>query len=177
MGGTTRRLGNAAPIGEANVVHDPRAAQNVVTAAWNAPPLLVGLDVTHQATFSAHEFELIGEHRNDAATFLDGPLDFYRRFGSTFTAPDTPCHDLLAVMAAAYPDVISDAPLLPLAVDCGGGAAWGTTVVDLRAPYFAARDGSHQQSAAGFATWRIALQADVAQFRERVCRLFGGAQH
>ena len=172
MGGATRRLGNASPSGEANIVHDPIAAQAVVAAAWNTPPLLVGLDVTHHATMSEREFDLIGEHRNAAAAFLDGPLAFYRRFGSTFTAPETPCHDLVAVMAAVDPSVISEAPLLPLAVDCGGGPAWGTTVVDFRAPHFAALEGSTQERPPGFADWRIALHADVTKFRKEVRRFF-----
>jgi purine nucleosidase len=174
MGGAAKRLGNAAPIGEANVVHDPAAAHAVVTAAWPSPPLLVGLDVTHHATLSEREFDLLAEHRNAAAAFLDGPLAFYRRYGSTFTAPETPCHDLVAVMASVTPDLITDAPVLPLAVDCGGGPAWGATVVDFRAPYFAALDGSVQETAAEFSPWRIALHADVARFRRDVRAFFGG---
>src|SRR5258707_3417309 len=173
MGGSARRGGNALPMGEANIAHDPIAAQRVVVAPWAHPPLLVGLDVTLVATLSPSEFALLAEQRNAAAAFLDAPLRFYREFGSTFTAPDTPCHDLLAVLAIAAPDVINDAPVLPLAVDCGGDAAWGTTVVDFRAPYFAALEGSTQSAAEGFAPWRIALGADVARFRRTVRSLFG----
>jgi inosine-uridine nucleoside N-ribohydrolase len=135
--------------------------------------MLIGLDVTLQATLTPSEFGLLAEHRNDAARFLDAPLRFYREFGSTFTAPDTPCHDLLTVLAASAPAIIEDAPLLPLAVDCGGGAAWGTTVVDFRAPFFAALEGSTQSAPEGFAPWRIALGVDVAKFRGCVRALFG----
>src|SRR5581483_872025 len=80
MGGSTRHGGNALPAGEANIAHDPVAAREVVLAPWSAPPLLVGLDVTLLATLRAEEFALLAEHRNDAATFLDGPLGFYREF-------------------------------------------------------------------------------------------------
>jgi purine nucleosidase len=173
MGGSARKGGNALPAGEANVAHDPVAAQAVVTAAWTSPPLLVGLDVTHQATLSEAEFELLAEHRSPAAAFLDAPLRFYRRFGSTMTAPDCPCHDLLAVMALAEPEVIVDAPVLPMAVDGAGGPAWGATVVDFRAPFFATLDGADQNTPEGFAPWRIALTADVDRFRTRVRDLFG----
>jgi purine nucleosidase len=172
MGGSARKGGNALPAGEANVAHDPVAAQAVVTAAWTSPPLLVGLDVTHQATLSEAEFELLAEHRSPAAAFLDAPLRFYRRFGSTMTAPDCPCHDLLAVMALAEPEVIVDAPVLPMAVDCAGGPAWGATVVDFRAPFFATLDGADQNTPEGFAPWRIGLTADVDRFRTRVRQLF-----
>ena len=63
--------------------------------------------------------------------------------------------------------------MLPLAVDCGGDAAWGTTVVDFRAPFFAALEGSTQSAPDGFAPWRIALGVDVDRFRSRVRALFG----
>ncbi|MDQ1383593.1 MAG: hypothetical protein QOG65_972 [Actinomycetota bacterium] len=173
MGGSARRGGNALPCGEANVAHDPIAAQRVVMAPWARPPLLVGLDVTLVATLRPVEFALLAEHRSAAATFLDAPLRFYKEFGSTFTSPDTPCHDLLAVLALSSPEVILDAPALPLSVDCGGGAAWGTTVVDFRAPFFAALEGSTQSAAAGFAHWRIALGVDVEMFRNKARTLFG----
>ncbi len=173
MGGSARRGGNALPWGEANIAHDPLAAQRTVLASWSQPPLLVGLDVTLVATLRPDEFELLAEHRTAAAEFLDAPLRFYREFGSTFTAPDTPCHDLLTVLALSDPAIIDDAPLLPLAVDCGGDAAWGTTVVDFRAPFFAALEGSMQSAAAGFAPWRIALGVDVDHFRAAVRTLFG----
>ena len=173
MGGSARKGGNALPWGEANVAHDPLAAQAVVTAGWRTPPLLVGLDVTHQATLREEEFELLAEHRTPAAAFLDAPLRFYRRFGSTMTAPDCPCHDLLAVIALAEPSVIPDAPVLPLAVDCAEGAAWGATVVDFRAPFFAELDGSDQERPDGFADWRIGLHADADAFRRMVRALWG----
>jgi purine nucleosidase len=175
MGGSARRGGNALPYGEANIAHDPIAAQRTVVAPWSTPPMLVGLDVTLEATLTPSEFALLGEHRNDAATFLDAPLRFYREFGSTFTAPDTPCHDLLTVLAVSAPAIIEDAPVLPLAVDCGGDAAWGTTVVDFRAPFFAALEGSLQSAPDGFASWRIALAVDVDEFRGCVRALFGDA--
>ncbi|MGI8664090.1 MAG: nucleoside hydrolase [Acidimicrobiales bacterium] len=174
MGGSARKGGNALPAGEANVAHDPVGAHNVVNAAWRKPPLLVGLDVTHQATLTEAEFALLAEHRSPAASFLDQPLRFYREFGSTMTAPDCPCHDLLAVMALVEPDVIPDAPVLPLGVDCGEGAAWGSTVVDFRAPFFDELDGADQSRPEGFADWRIALVADAESFRASTRALFGG---
>jgi purine nucleosidase len=173
MGGSARRGGNALAGGEANVAHDPIAAQRTVVAPWVNPPMLIGLDVTLAATLRPSEFALLAEHRSAAATFLDAPLRFYRQFGSTFTAPDTPCHDLLTVLAVAVPEIVEDAPVLPLGVDCGGDAAWGTTVVDFRAPYFAALEGSTQSSSEGFAPWRIALDVDVARFRRCARSLFG----
>ncbi|MEY2434960.1 MAG: uridine nucleosidase [Acidimicrobiaceae bacterium] len=167
MGGSTRFGGNALPAGEANIAHDPEAAQIVVAAPWRSPPLLVGLDVTMQATLTEDEFALLAPRSNDASAFLDEPLRFYRAFGSSLSTPECPCHDLLAVLAFSHPDVVVDAPVLPLAVDTGGGAAWGATVVDFRAPKFDALEGSDQPAHAGFHPWRIALDVDVARFRQR----------
>jgi len=120
MGGSARVGGNARPAAEANIAHDPLAASEVVAAAWPAPPLLVGLDVTHRATLSHEEFELLEQRRSPAAEFLAAPLAFYRTLGSTFTEAGTcPCHDLLAMMAVTDADLVGG-PVLPLAVDTGG---------------------------------------------------------
>ena len=174
MAGSAAAGGNALPAAEANVAHDPVAAARVVAAAWHTPPLMIGLDVTHAATLTELEFALLAERRTPAAQFLDEPLRFYRQYGSTFTAPDCPCHDLLAVMAAVDEQMIADAPLLPLAVDTSGGAAWGATIVDFRAPFFERLFGAEQQRPNGFHSWRIARKANVARFRSEVRAFFGG---
>jgi hypothetical protein len=77
------------------------------------------------------------------------------------------------VLAVAVPEIIDDAPVLPVAVDCAGGAAWGATVVDFRAPYFAALEGSVQSAPDGFAPGRVALGVAVERFRRCVRSLFG----
>ncbi|MDQ1366745.1 MAG: hypothetical protein QOE57_2787 [Acidimicrobiaceae bacterium] len=174
MGGSARAGGNALPAAEANVAHDPPAAALVAGAAWAQPPLLVGLDVTREATLTDAHFVLLGEHRSAAAEFLDAPLRFYRQFGSVLTAPDCPCHDLVAAMALAHPALIPDAPVLPMAVDAAGGPAWGATVVDFRAPAVARLRGAEQDRAPGFGPWRIGLGADVERFRRQAAALFGG---
>jgi hypothetical protein len=70
--------------------------------------------------------------------------------------------------------VISTSPVLPLAVDTAGGPSWGATVVDFRAPVFAALEGAAQEQPPGFFPWRISLDADVERFRAHVSALFGG---
>jgi purine nucleosidase len=177
MGGSARAGGNARPAAEANFAHDPTAAALVAAAPWPAPPLLVGLDVTLQATLTEAEFTLLAERRTPAAAFLAGPLAFYRDLGSTFSAPgECPCHDLVAVMAAADPGLVAG-PELPLAVDTGGSAAWGASVVDFRELAFARRGSTPGEvgdaAAATGGRWRIGLEVDVARFREEVRSLFG----
>lgn len=174
MAGSATVGGNALPAAEFNVAADPVAAAIVVAASWRSPPLMVGLDATHAATLTEREFALLQQRRTPAAAYLDAPLRFYRRFGSTFTAPDCPCHDLLAVMALVEPDLVTSAPLLPLAVETSTGPAQGATVVDFRAPVFE-RAGVTPVRSQGFHPWRIALRVDTARFRHLVTTWMGGA--
>jgi purine nucleosidase len=173
MGGAAAGGGNALPGGEANIAHDPEAAAVVVAASWRNHPLMVGLDVTHRATLDDSDFALLSERRTPAAAFLDAPLRFYRAYGSTFTAPACPCHDFAAVLALVENGLMTDAPVLPLAISNAPGPAWGSTVVDFRAPAFARRGGSEQASPEGFSPWRIALGVDRARFRACARKLFG----
>ncbi len=132
MGGAIGVPGNALPASEANFAHDPGAAQAVVTARWGRPPLLVPLDATHQATLGDEHFELLHRRASAAAAFLDEPLQFYRVAGSRLVPGHRcPCHDLVAAMAALTPGLVSG-PVVELSVDTGGGAAWGSSVADLR---------------------------------------------
>jgi purine nucleosidase len=173
MGGVATGGGNALPNGEANIAHDPEAAAIVAAGPWRSPPLMVGLDVTHRATLEERDFGLLAEHRTPAAAYLDAPLRFYRRFGSTFTAPDCPCHDLVAVLALVEERLVTHAPVLPLAIATAPGPAWGSTIVDFRAPAFARLGGSGQSQPDGFFPWRVALDIDRPRFRTCVRALFG----
>jgi purine nucleosidase len=173
MGGAVTVPGNALPAAEANIAHDPEAARVVVSAQWSMPPLLVGLDITHQATFTESMLCEIESSTNEFAKFLAAPLRFYQFAGGTFceTEGDFPCHDLLATMAAVMPIVRSE--LLPLGVQTADGPALGATVADLRQPYFACRGGGPiQGSVSPFFDWRIGMGVDVAMFRSEVLRLF-----
>ena len=136
MGGAFASPGNAYPVAEANIIHDPSAAQFVLEASWSIPPLLVGLDVTHEATLTRSEVALLSEGRNAAAAFCDGPLQTYARFGGVFCeGGEFPCHDLLATMAAVVDDLVTG-PVLPVSVQTNPGPAWGMTVADFRQPFF-----------------------------------------
>ena len=172
MGGAFASPGNAYPAAEANIVHDPVAAQRVLEAAWNEPPLLVGLDVTHEATFTAQEVALVAEHRSAAAVFCDGPLKTYARFGGAFcNEGEFPCHDLLATIAAVLDDVVTG-PVLPVSVQTAPGPAWGMTVADFRQPFFE-RAGNSQAAPAGFVPCRVALELNHVVWRREIHRLFG----
>lgn len=169
MGGAVARPGNALPVGEANIAHDPDAAATVVAAPWAEPPVLVTLDATLVALLHDDDLELAGEGRTDAARFVAGPLasyaEFYRRSGSTPTGT-FPCHDLLAVLVAVEPSLLTAAPVLPLAVDTGRSVAWGATIADLRPSPQSTPDGLHP--------WRVSLGVDADRFRHSFRALCGG---
>ena len=172
MGGAFASPGNAYPAAEANIINDPEAAQFVLGAGWNMPPLLVGLDVTQEATFTAAEVELLAQRRNAAAAFCDGPLKTYARFGGTFCDPgEFPCHDLLAMMASAVEDLVTG-PVLPVSVQTNPGPAWGMTVADFRQPFFT-RSGSTQSAPDGFVNCQVALEVNGPLWRREVRQLFG----
>jgi purine nucleosidase len=177
MGGSARRGGNALPAAEANIGHDPLAAAAVVQAEWGRPPRLVTLDATLQATLTTSELDLAAEGRTPAGDFLAGPLAFYSTGGSTFTEPGTfPCHDFCAAVAVTDPEVLHT-KLLPLAVDTGGSAAWGMTVVDARPWHMdpsVVPAAGNDTATVGMAPWHVAFGADVALFRARARRLLGG---
>jgi purine nucleosidase len=172
MGGAVTVPGNALPAAEANIAHDPEAASIVVRGAWSRPPLLVGLDVTHLATFTPAMLAAIEASPHPYATYLAAPLRFYSDAGGTFCAPgEFPCHDLLAVLAACMPVV--DADVLPLAVQHTPGPALGATIADLRVPFFARKGAQSIQSEdMGFSDWRIGLRVDVEVFRREIRALF-----
>ena len=193
MGGSARGGGNARPTAEANIAHDPSAAAASLAAGWSRPPVMVGLDVTHLATLRQDEFDLLGQTRTAAAALLHGPLAFYRRHAGTFVAAgETPCHDLLAAMTVVFRDTdpLVGTEVLPVEVDCAGGPAWGTTVVDLRVLAWRDRGALPARGAAAGATEvpqvvagnlpaggspvDVGLQVDVERFRHEFRALAGG---
>jgi purine nucleosidase len=178
MGGSAAAGGNARPNAEANIAHDPAAADAVLRSAWAEPPLMVGLDVTHAATLTDDEFATLKARQTPAAEFLADRLTFYQHNAGMLCAPgETPCHDLLAAMACADPYLLSS-ELLDLQVDVGGSSGWGATVVDMRPLARRAHirpGGEEEGNAPGDGTQvRVALEADVNRFRAKVRDFFGG---
>lgn len=60
MGGAAESEGNISPYAEANIYHDPLAADRVFTAGW--PVTMVGLDVTHKTVMSRAYFDSLAEN-------------------------------------------------------------------------------------------------------------------
>lgn len=130
MGGGARVLGNVTPAAEFNIWFDPEAAARVFRAG--VPVTMVGLDVTHKATTSAHDWSpLRGGARlaNAAMAMVDHYASYHlEHYGTS----DTAQHDSLAVGA------VIDAGLIEVRhcfvdVECAGTLTRGMTVVDLDA--------------------------------------------
>jgi purine nucleosidase len=156
MGGVLGSGGHVVTAGESNVGHDPAAAGQVVAAPWATvePPLLVGLDVTRRTLLTPDDLAAAGAGRTVAARFVAEPLRRYAHYyAQDGEAPPgappgaLPCHDLLAIMAAVDPAVITDAPERRLTVDRSPGPPG--------------------------VPWRVALAADVPRFRSAFRTLVG----
>jgi purine nucleosidase len=148
MGGVLGSGGHVVTAGESNVGHDPPAAGQVMATPWATvePPLLVGLDVTRRTLLTRDDLAAAGSGRTVAARFVAEPLRRYAHYyAQDGHAPPgappgaLPCHDLLAMMAAVHPAVITDAPERRLTVEGSPGPPG--------------------------VPWRVALAADVPRFR------------
>lgn len=79
MAGAIDEPGNVSPVAEANVWHDPHAADRVFTAGWNLT--MVGLDVTHRVVLqSASIAHLALQQHHLAMDTLRHAVMFYSDF-------------------------------------------------------------------------------------------------
>lgn len=144
MGGAADVPGNQTAAAEANILHDPEAAQAVMSAPW--PVTLVPLDVTMKELLTEnHRAQLMKGGR--VARFVGEMTDFYFDFfrNDSFSQRCSPCHDALAA-AIAVGDVPSlKAPVINVEIDCSDGPGRGTTICDTRGRYRAhpAQPGAH----------------------------------
>lgn len=109
MGGTITEPGNVSPVAEANIWHDPHAADIVFTAGWKLT--MVGLDVTHRVVMPVSLFEEIAaHHRHPATDTLLHAVRFYAAFHrqchpELTHAPACLGHDVLAMLRLVQPDL------------------------------------------------------------------------
>lgn len=154
MGGAFQVPGNESATGEANIWHDPEAAQMVMEAGW--PLTIVGLDVTEQARITETMLRDLAATGNPSTVHLqrisDGYLDVYTgRYGSD--ERQCPMHDALALGIAVDEALLLDAPMAHVAVELNGTLTRGSTVADLRSWADPAK-----------ANARVALKADGKRF-------------
>ncbi|SFS10958.1 purine nucleosidase [Agrococcus baldri] len=129
MGGAALAPGNVSETAEANIWHDPEAAQVVFDAPWELT--MVGLDVTMTSLIT-------DEHRARLAAggaigrFSDRILDYYLAYYEGFSGERASGnHDALALAVATGLVKTTLSPLVDVHVNCSDGEARGRTVTTL----------------------------------------------
>ncbi len=130
MGGAVSCPGNATPQSEANIWHDPEAADLVVSAGWDLT--LVGLDVTMRAVLRGERLKQLAAAATPSAGFataiLQHYLDVYEHYlGERASA----MHDPLAAAVALDPSYVGCVDMA-IYVELHGQHSRGATLADLR---------------------------------------------
>jgi purine nucleosidase len=160
MGGAVTVHGNVGPFTEADVGHDPEAAQMVLESGVEL--VMVGLDVTDRALLRAADLDVIAEADSAAARYLARITPFYMRFYSGRLGFDAcAMHSALTVAVAIDPSLVTRRERLPLSIELTGASTRGMTVADRR-PGTSARPNAD-----------VVLDCDLerftAEFLELVC--------
>ncbi len=154
MGGAFHVPGNVTATAEANIWHDPEAAQIVLEAGW--PLTIVGLDVTERARVTETMLNDLRDLGSPEGIHLlrisDGYLDLYAgRYGTS--ERQCPMHDALALGIAVDPTLVQRAPSARVDVELSGSLTRGSTIADFRS-----------WAQADLANARIVLEADGERF-------------
>jgi len=130
MGGAVSVPGNMTAVSEANIYHDPHAADIVMAAGW--PLTIVGLDVTEKTVMTPAYHQSLFAAGNPAVKLIERILPCYQSYfdkfvglkGSTYT------HDPSAISYVINPDlfVTKEAPVF-VAME---GRCFGQTTADWR---------------------------------------------
>ncbi len=105
MGGAVSRPGNISPTAEANIYHDPQAAEIVMRAGW--PLVMVGLDVTQQVVMTTSFLEEIYKANNPVTNLMQRILPFYQNFHNFLfgAGGDIHTHDPSVIAYLLKPDL------------------------------------------------------------------------
>lgn len=129
MGGAVHG-GNWTPTAEFNILVDPEAADEVLTAGWRVT--MVGLDVTHRALATPDVVARIAAIGTGPARFVGELMEFFAAsYRETQGFDHPPVHDPVAVAAVIDPTLLRTVPT-PLRVETEGRHTLGMTVADLR---------------------------------------------
>lgn len=106
MGGSLDEGGNVTPHAEANIYHDPHAAEIVFAADWKVT--MIGLDVTHQVICSPDDFAGLAEDAPKLGGFLNEAAQFYFQFHRKVDGINgCHMHDPTAVISIVDPQLFS----------------------------------------------------------------------
>ncbi|MFI0350832.1 nucleoside hydrolase [Actinomadura sp. 9N407] len=156
MGGAFDHPGNITTHAEANIWHDPEAADLVFAADW--PVVLVPLDATHPTAVGDRWLDALAAHDSAAARFATRIMEFYvTAYTPTLKRRGAVIHDALAAMLTVDPGVGTYVER-PVRVELRGELTRGTTVWDARS--LPAED--HRRPV------KIAVASDVTAFQDRL---------
>jgi purine nucleosidase len=131
MGGAFLSHGNVSRFGEANIWHDPEAAQMVFEAGW--PIVAVGLDVTHKTCLSSEMLDRLRDTSLPWATHLHRITQHYLDgYAHRWGRRECAMHDALALAIAADPSIVLSASRVRVDVELQGQHTRGMTVGDFR---------------------------------------------
>jgi purine nucleosidase len=134
MGGAALAPGNVTPAAEANIWHDPEAAQAVLSAPWKTT--LVPLDATMREVMSEEQRLSMAGSSSEVARFAAAVLEHYFEFyEGVFGRRSCACHDVLAAAIAVGDVAPVRAMTVAVTVDTGQGPARGATICDMRGRY------------------------------------------
>ena len=120
MGGAALAPGNVTPVAEANIWHDPEAAQAVLSAPW--PKTMVPLDATMRELMTEEQRRALAGSPGAVARFAAEILDHYMDFYTTvFGRRCCACHDALAAGIAVGDVVPTRAATVKVTVDTAPG--------------------------------------------------------
>lgn len=130
MGGAIHTAGNSSAVGEANIWHDPEAAQLVVDAPWDLT--VVGLEITMRTALSTAAIERVEKSTDPRATLISSIFQHYLDVYAPIVGERT-CvlHDPLAMAIALEPD-IATYRLARATVELRGEHSRGQVIADVR---------------------------------------------
>ena len=103
MGGALDCPGNITPHAEANIFHDPAAAD--VVFSTDMPMVMIGLNATMKTLLTPDDFEKMGKNSPQIGGFIRDISDFYLGFYRSVGIFDgCPMHDSTAILACVAPD-------------------------------------------------------------------------
>ncbi|WP_292814150.1 nucleoside hydrolase [Microbacterium sp.] len=134
MGGAVQHAGNATPVAEANIWHDPEAAQRVFASAMRVR--MVPLDATMRQRLTAADAAQLQASSSATARLIGEALDHYLGFyEDVFGLQECALHDPLAVAVAVGDESVLHEARSPITVELANGPSRGATIVDLRRAY------------------------------------------
>lgn len=129
MGGALDVPGNITAVAEANVAHDPEAADLVLTSG--ADVTLVPLDATMATWLTQPDLDRLAAGTGRRARFASAILRHYLGFYSSYGRAGCPLHDETAAALVVSPDLGRHLEL-PLRVELRGADTRGMVVADRR---------------------------------------------